>query len=171
MEDRAPPHRNRFAPRNEVRAKARAARMNIELSPQQEAYIRRKLATGRYCDPGEVVRDALRMMQEREGEGRAPPSKSDVVALLKSLEHDLRQRGIVSVSLFGSIVHDAAQRGSDVDVLIDADPASNFDLIDLVAIKNLLSDRLGHDVDVVERRSLRPMLRDRIQGEAETVFS
>jgi uncharacterized protein len=59
---------------------------------------------------------------------------------------------------------------SDVDVLIGVDPAARFDLIDLVGVKNLLGDRLGREIDVVERDSLKPMIRDSILAEAEPVF-
>jgi len=57
-----------------------------------------------------------------------------------------------------------------VDVLIAVDPAARFDLFDLVGVKNLISDRLGREVDVVEKESLKPMIRDGILAEAEAVF-
>ena len=57
-----------------------------------------------------------------------------------------------------------------MDVLIAVDPAARFDLFDLVGVKNLISDRLGREVDVVEKESLKPMIRDGILAEAEAVF-
>ena len=45
-----------------------------------------------------------------------------------------------------------------------------FDLLDLVGVKNLLTDRFGRAVDVVEREALKPRIRDRVLSEAETVF-
>ena len=36
--------------------------------------------------------------------------------------------------------------------------------------RHLLGDRLGHEIDVVERDSLKPMIRDSILAEAEAVF-
>jgi predicted nucleotidyltransferase len=109
-------------------------------------------------------------MQDREAGGRSAPIKADVVASVKALEPELRRRGVVSAALFGSIVHGTARPDSDVDVLIEVDPAARFDLIDLVGVKNLLGDSLGREIDVVERESLKPMLRDSILTEAETVF-
>jgi putative addiction module CopG family antidote len=144
--------------------------MNVSITPELEEYIRRKVATGSYSDVSEVVRDALRLMLERESGGRPAPKKDDVVAAVKALEPELRGRGVVSAALFGSIVHGTARPDSDVDVLIGVDPAARFDLIDLVAVKNLLGDRLGREIDVVERDSLKPMMRDLILAEAETVF-
>ncbi|HME26612.1 MAG TPA: nucleotidyltransferase family protein [Acetobacteraceae bacterium] len=93
-----------------------------------------------------------------------------VVATLKALEPELKQRGIASAAVFGSVVRGQAQSDSDVDVLIDIHPAAPFDLLDLVGVRNLLADRLGRPVDVVERQALKPRLRDGILAEVETVF-
>jgi hypothetical protein len=144
--------------------------MNVSITPELEEYVRRKVATGPYSDPSEVVRDALRLMLERESGGRPAPKKAEVLAALKALEPELRGRGVVSAALFGSIVHGAARPDSDVDVLIGVDPAARFDLIDLVGVKNLLGDHLGRAIDVVDRDSLKPIIRDSILTEAETVF-
>lgn len=144
--------------------------MDVPLTPDLEQYIRRKIAKGMYDSPGEVVRAALRFMQESESGELAGPGKEGVIATLKALEPELRARGITSAALFGSIVHGRARPDSDVDVLIAIDPAAEFDLIDLVGVKNLLSDRLGRAVDVVEKESLKPLIRDGILAEAEPVF-
>ncbi len=36
--------------------------------------------------------------------------------------------------------------------------------------RHLFGDRLGHEIDVVERDSLKPLLRDAILADAEAVF-
>jgi uncharacterized protein len=144
--------------------------MNVSLTSVLEDYVRRKVATGLYNNASEVIRAALRLMVERETGGRTAPKKSEVVATLKALEAELRQRGIASAAVFGSVVRGQARPDSDVDVLVDVDPATQFDLLDLVGVKNLLTDRLGRTVDVVERGGLKPRIRDSILAEAETVF-
>jgi putative addiction module CopG family antidote len=144
--------------------------MNVSLTPELEEFIRRKVAAGPFSDPSEVIREALQLMRECESGRRPAPRKDHVVAALRALEPELRRRGVISVALFGSIMHGAARPDSDVDVLIAVDPAARFDLIDLVGVKNLLGDRIGRDIDVVERDSLKPMIRDKILNEAETVF-
>jgi hypothetical protein len=135
-----------------------------------EAYIRRKIATGPYSDATDVIQAALRLMLAGETGSRPAPEKHEVVAALKALEPELRGRGVASVALFGSVVQGLARPDSDVDVLIGLDPAAKFDLIDLVGVRNLLSDRLGRAVDVVERESLKPPIRDSILADMETVF-
>ena len=144
--------------------------MNVSLTSALEEFVRRKVATGLYNNASEVIRDALRVMIDRETGGHPAPKKGEVVATMKALEPELRKRGIASAAVFGSIVRDHARPDSDVDVLVDVDPARPFDLLDLVGVKNLLADRLGRAVDVVERKALKPRIRDSILGEAETVF-
>jgi antitoxin ParD1/3/4 len=40
--------------------------ININLTPQLEAMVRDKVASGRYGSASEVVREALRLMQEQD---------------------------------------------------------------------------------------------------------
>ena len=40
--------------------------MSITLTPQLEALIQEKIASGRYQSPSEVVREALRLLEESE---------------------------------------------------------------------------------------------------------
>jgi uncharacterized protein len=144
--------------------------MNVSLTTALESFVRRKVASGLYNNASEVVREALRLMVDRETVSQSVPRKSEVVAALKALEPELKQRGVASAAIFGSVVRGQARSDSDVDVLIDISPAAHFDLLDLVAVKNLLADRLGRSVDVIEREAIKPRLREGILAEAETVF-
>ena len=91
-------------------------------------------------------------------------------AELAALEKPLRERGLASLALFGSIVRGEARSDSDIDVLVDVDPKVGFSLVDLVSVKLLLEDRLGRKVDVVTRQGIEPAVRDRVLNEAESVF-
>jgi antitoxin ParD1/3/4 len=42
--------------------------MHVSLSPQLDAYVLDKVKSGRYNSASEVIREALRLMQEREEE-------------------------------------------------------------------------------------------------------
>ena len=149
--------------------------MNVSLTAELEKYVRRKVASGLYNNASEVIREALRLHVENE---RAPPTrraresprKNDVVAELAALEKPLRQRGLTSIALFGSVVRGAARPDSDIDLLVDVTPDAQFSLIDLVAVKDFLEDQLGRKVDVVTRAGLEPAIRDRVLREAEAVF-
>jgi uncharacterized protein len=147
-----------------------AQQMNIVLPPNLEEYLRRKLATGPYNDASEIVREALWLMFEREAGGRPAPKKADIVAALRALEPTLRERGVSSAAVFGSIARDQSGPHSDIDVLVYIGPTVEFNLIDLISLKHLLGDRLGYEIDVVDKGSLKPTIRDRVLAEAETVF-
>jgi antitoxin ParD1/3/4 len=40
--------------------------MNVSLTPELEAYVARKVQSGRYNSASEVVREALRLLEERD---------------------------------------------------------------------------------------------------------
>jgi putative addiction module CopG family antidote len=149
--------------------------MNVSLTAELEKYVRRKVASGLYNNASEVIREALRLHVEREGAPpgrrvRESPKKDELVAELAALEKPLRRRGLISLALFGSVVRGTARSDSDIDVLVDVAPDTQFSLIDLIAVKDFLVDQLGRRVDVVTRGGLEPAIRNRVLREAEAVF-
>ena len=89
---------------------------------------------------------------------------------LQGLEEELRRRGVASLALFGSVARGEAGPDSDIDLLIDIAPGYPFSPVDLASLKNLLSDRLGREADVVTREGLDPAIREQVLREAERVF-
>ncbi|HIH03442.1 MAG TPA: nucleotidyltransferase family protein [Methanoregulaceae archaeon] len=77
-----------------------------------------------------------------------------------------REYGVTSIELFGSYVRGEQDEESDLDVLVEFDPDRGLSLFDFVGLQQELSDRLGVRVDLVEKRSIKPRLRDRILREA-----
>jgi predicted nucleotidyltransferase len=149
--------------------------MNVSLTPELEKYVRRKVASGFYNNASELIREALRLFIARDGTpvGQPAPellSRDEVLAKLAALEKPLREHGLSSLALFGSVVGGAARADSDIDVLIDVAPGARFSLNDLVSVKDFLEERLGRKVDVVTKRGLDPAIRDRVLREAEAVF-
>lgn len=145
--------------------------MNVSLTPKLEAFVRQKVESGLYNNASEVIREALRLLVEREKERPAgKPDKERIRAKLLALKRPLRKRGIVSLSLFGSVVRNEARPDSDIDVLVDIDPKRRFSLIDLASAKGFLEDELGRDVDVAIRKHLDPRIRSNVLGEAESVY-
>jgi uncharacterized protein len=149
--------------------------MNVSLTEEFEKYVRRKVASGLYNNASEVIREALRLHVENERaphtrRARKSPKRDEVVAELAALEKPLRQRGLTSLALFGSVVRSTARPDSDIDVLVDVASDAQFSLIDLVAVKDFLEDQLGRRVDVVTRGGLEPDIRDRVLREAQPVF-
>jgi len=149
--------------------------MNVSLTAELEKYVRRKVASGLYNNASEVIREALRLHVENERaqstrRPRKSAKKDEVIAELAALEKPLRQRGLTSLALFGSVVRSTARPDSDIDVLVDVASDAQFSLIDLVAVKDFLEDQLERRVDVVTRGGLEPAIRDRVLREAQPVF-
>lgn len=84
----------------------------------------------------------------------------DVVAALAQHRDELREIGVASLVLFGSVARREANAASDIDLLVDFDhPVGLFALIQLQA---RLQEWLGRPVDLVPRDSLRSELRERV---------
>lgn len=75
----------------------------------------------------------------------------------------LRRHAVRKVGLFGSRARGTSHESSDVDLLVDL--PSEMSLLDVVALKLELEDRLGLAVDLVEYAGLKPSLRDQILAE------
>lgn len=87
---------------------------------------------------------------------------------LRVLLPELRDRYAVdTLEVFGSRVRRDASGSSDVDVLVTF--TETPDLLTFIALEDELSEKLGVEVDLVMRRSLKPRLRDRILAEAVPV--
>ncbi|MEN6517312.1 MAG: nucleotidyltransferase family protein [Methanospirillum sp.] len=84
-------------------------------------------------------------------------------ALLPSLE---REYGVTSIELFGSYVRGEQDSESDLDVPVEFDPDRELSLFDLARLERTLTERTGVRVDLVEKESIKPGLRDRILHEA-----
>ena len=82
----------------------------------------------------------------------------------------MRERGLTSLALFGSVVRGGGRADSDVDLLIDVAQRARFSLVDLVSVQEFLEEQLGRKVDVVTRQGLGPAIRDRVLREAEKAF-
>ena len=71
--------------------------------------------------------------------------------------------GVQSLTLFGSVARDEANAKSDVDLLVEFNrPVGYFGLF---ALQDYLEQLLGCPVDLGTLDSLKPHLRERIQGE------
>lgn len=74
--------------------------------------------------------------------------------------------GIKSLELFGSYVRGEQKRRSDIDILVEFDQGRSPTLFSFVALEQELTDLLGVKVDLVEKCTLKPGLRNRIVHEA-----
>ena len=95
--------------------------------------------------------------------------RAAVIARLRDLRPRLTAEGIARLYLFGSMLRDEATAESDIDLLFDHGLA-HFGLIEYARLKRLAADLLGHEVDLIERSCLDPLLRARVEAEARRIF-
>jgi predicted nucleotidyltransferase len=95
--------------------------------------------------------------------------RSEVIAKLKQHEAELKRLGVEHLYLFGSTARDEARADSDVDLFFDL-PEWSLGLFELMDVKETAARILGRKTDIMTRRSLHPVLRERIEASALQVF-
>jgi len=90
-----------------------------------------------------------------------------ILAALGELKEELREKyGVNQIGLFGSVVRGEATPKSDIDVLVEfARPIGFFKFLEL---EELLTECLGHKVDLVSKKALKPHIGARILEEVIT---
>ena len=103
-----------------------------------------------------------------------PRSLSELLAVLRSHEIELRSRGVEAVTLFGSVARGEETSSSDVDLAIRAKAdfsSGGYDHFGrLEALRERLAELLGCEVDLVEEPAVRPQLRQLIAEEGVRAF-
>lgn len=90
--------------------------------------------------------------------------------LLKAHEAELRRLGVARAALFGSVARNEARPDSDVDVLVDLDPAASLTIYDFVGIRQYLADAFQASVDLVSRGGLSRHVRSDVERDAVYAF-
>ena len=98
-----------------------------------------------------------------------PMNRDDAIAKLKQHEAELRRLGVEHLYLFGSTAREEAREDSDVDLFFDH-PEGSLGLFELMDVKDAAARILGRKTDIMTRRSLHPVLRERIETSALQVF-
>jgi len=82
----------------------------------------------------------------------------------------LRLRGVSHAAVFGSVARGEAIADSDIDVLVDLDEARSMGIFEYARLKLSINELLDGAGDVVNRRTLKPLLRDNILRDAIHAF-
>jgi uncharacterized protein len=96
--------------------------------------------------------------------------KHEIIARLKENELALKARGVAHAALFGSVARGDHQPGSDIDIMIELDPAARVTMFDYVDIKEHIEGLFLGPVDVVNRDGLMPFVRPRAAADAIYAF-
>jgi hypothetical protein len=85
-----------------------------------------------------------------------------------------RAHAVARADVFGSVARGEAAPGSDVDMLVEFLPEARAGLLELGALREDLTEKLGRPVDVVSRRAIErsanPFRRRAILGSAANVY-
>jgi uncharacterized protein len=95
--------------------------------------------------------------------------RDEAIAKLKEHEAELRRLGVEHLYLFGSTARGDARPDSDVDLFFDH-PEGSLGLYELMDVKDAAARVLGCKADIMTRRSLHRVLRERIEASALQVF-
>jgi predicted nucleotidyltransferase len=120
------------------------------------------------CHPGILARCA------RAASGRLVVTMAvalqDALEILRTHETDLRQLGVAHAAVFGSVARGETRADSDVDVLIELDDAQPIGVFEYARLKLYIGQLFNGASDVVNRRTLKPLLRGNILLDAIDAF-
>jgi uncharacterized protein len=96
-------------------------------------------------------------------------TRDEAILRLKRHEDEFKRLGVEHLYLFGSTARDEAREDSDVDLFFDH-PLGSLGLFELMDVKEAAARLLGRKTDIMTRRSLHPLLKQRIEASAVQVF-
>lgn len=94
--------------------------------------------------------------------------REEALRILSEYREGIKERGVVSLALFGSVARDEATSDSDIDILVEFEPEAHVSMFDFLEFQEYLETLLGHRVDLVAKRAIKRRLRDDIPKEAIT---
>ena len=144
--------------------------VSFRMEPESVAAARMKAAaqgkkfTG-YLE-GLVMSDITEGKAGREGQSRA----LRILRLLRAHRDDLEKIGVRHADIFGSVARGEERPDSDVDILVDLDPAVVRDLFAYSRVQRTLQDLIGLPVDVAQRGRLRDEMKADISRDSINAF-
>ena len=97
-------------------------------------------------------------------------NSQDVIARLKENEAALRARGVSHAALFGSLARGDSRPDSDIDIMIEVNPAAGIGVYEYVALEDYIAALFDRPVDVVSREGLKPYVRPAATADAIYAF-
>ena len=89
---------------------------------------------------------------------------------LRRAESDLRSKGVLHAGLFGSVARGENRPDSDLDILVELDPAARMTIYDYVGLQEFIASLFDGPVDVIDREGLKPHLRQPVSRDLVNVF-
>jgi predicted nucleotidyltransferase len=94
----------------------------------------------------------------------------NVLTTLRAHESELRRMGVAHAAVFGSVSRGQAGEDSDVDVLVELDQERPIGIFEYARLKLYVNELLDGSGDVVNRRTIKPLLRESFLRDAVHAF-
>ena len=102
---------------------------------------------------------------------RSTSAQADrIIAILRNHEAELRQAGILHLSLFGSVARGEADAESDVDLVAELDPDARIGMFALGALERRVSILVNGKADLLPEPVENPRLRTNIERDRLRAF-
>jgi len=90
----------------------------------------------------------------------------EIKRILSKHKNKLKEKfKVKEIGVFGSYIKAEQKEGSDLDILVVFEDGARLSLLDVVGLEIELSDLLGVKVDLVEKKDLKPFIKQRILNE------
>ena len=93
-----------------------------------------------------------------------------IIAKLRENEAALRARGVSHAALFGSRARGDNRPDSDIDIIVEFDPAAHVTVFNYAGLKAYIAGLFDAPVDVVNRDGLKPYVRPAATADAIYAF-
>jgi predicted nucleotidyltransferase len=92
------------------------------------------------------------------------------IDILNAHRAELQRRGVAHAAVFGSTVRAENRPDSDLDLLVDIDPAANIGVYEYVALTRFIGQLFPVPVDIANRATLQPHVRPSAERDAVYAF-
>jgi len=97
-------------------------------------------------------------------------SLAETLQILKDHRAELQRRGVLHAAVFGSVARGEAKVDSDIDILIEVDSSHPMGVFAYASLESYINELLSRSADVVNRKTLKPLLQDAILRDAVHAF-